>query len=553
MSGLPPDVDRLISPEELPASVRSIPKNFDPSQEGVLMTHQTGWIKHCRLNDLALCPKGRRTGITFATALDDTITASTQKAAGGDNVYYIGDTKEKGLEFIGYCAHMAKVMSAAMADGWVGIEKTYYVDLLKDGSERNITAYRIRFASGHHIMALSSRPANIRGLQGIVNIDEAAFHQDVQAVIDAASALIIWGGKIRIISTHNGATNPFNLLVRDALRGLNDFKVFEVTFDDAVKNGLYERVCFIKGWEPTKEGKIAWYQRVRGAYTNRAAMLEELDAIPREGSGIAISTILIERSMPKVRPVLRLAKDAEFTTTDPAIREKWCNEWMRENLFPLFDLLPKDRRHSFGMDYARHRDFSVIVPMTTLIDLKRRVPFVIELHNVPTRQQTQILWTLIRALPRFGRGHIDATGTGAGIAEDTADEFGHNVIGQIQINQAWYKHSMQRMVDAFVDDDFDLPRNDNLLSDLKAVEIKDGIPSIPSLRVKDIEDPDLKRHGDFASALGLAHEASLTDVAPIEFRDDSSSGSSEESTGSVFDQPIDEDMSLIPEEMIWEF
>ena len=518
MSQMPNDVKRLITAEELPPSVRAIPRDYNPSEEGVLMQHQRDWIKLCQDYDLTVCPKGRRTGITFATALNDSITAATQKAFGGDNVYYIGDTKAKGLEFIGYCAHMARVMNMGMAEGWRGIEQTTFTDILPDGSKKDITAYRIRFASGNQIMALSSNPANIRGLQGIVVIDEAAFHLNVQAVIDAASALIIWGGKIRIISTHNGAKNPFNQFIRDALRGLNSFKVFTVTFDDAVENGLFERVCLIKGWIATQEGKETWYKKIRGTYTNRAAMLEELDAIPREGSGVAIPTIIIDRAMPEVRPILRLTLDKEFTAKDPQIRKSWCEDWKRKNLYPLLDKLPKDLRHCFGMDYARHRDFSVIVPMSILGNLKRSVPFTIEMHNVPTRQQEQILWHMIRHLPRFECGHMDATGSGAILAEYTADEFGHELIEQVFITSNWYRDSMPYMVDAFTDGNIEVPRDDNCLNDLRALERIDGITKLPSLRVVDIKDPELARHGDFSIACALAYAASVKGKAYQELK-----------------------------------
>jgi phage FluMu gp28-like protein len=43
-----------------------------------------------------LAEKGRRTGITFAEALDDTLLAASSREAGGMNLFYIGDTKEKG-------------------------------------------------------------------------------------------------------------------------------------------------------------------------------------------------------------------------------------------------------------------------------------------------------------------------------------------------------------------------------------------------------------------------------------------------------------------------
>ena len=59
------------------------------------MKHQQNWVKLCQAHDLCIAEKGRRTGITYATALNDTITAASNRDAGGDNVYYVGDTRKK--------------------------------------------------------------------------------------------------------------------------------------------------------------------------------------------------------------------------------------------------------------------------------------------------------------------------------------------------------------------------------------------------------------------------------------------------------------------------
>lgn len=510
----PGDVIRVISidSDELPASVREIPESMDPLAEGVLMLHQRQWIKQIHEEDLNIAEKGRRTGITYSTALDDAITASSAKLAGGDNVYYVGDTKEKGLEYIGYCAKMAKVMAMAMADGWDGIEVFLFEDQQEDGTSKQITSYRIRFLSGFQIVALSSNPANIRGLQGIVNIDEAAFHKNVQAVIDACTALLIWGGKIRIISTHNGVKNPFNQLIRDSRAGLASFKVFHCTFDDAVKNGLYERVCLVKGWTPTAEAKQAWYDKVRKGYgTNTAAMKEELDAIPREGSGVAIPGVLIEQSMKEVRPILRLALNEDFVQKSLAYRDSWSAEWIRINLDPLLAKLDTGRQHVFGSDYARHGDFAVFAPLSIEQDLRRRCPFMIEMKDVPTRHQTQIIWHAIRRLPRFMGGAMDATGNGATLAEYTAEEFGLGIIHQVMLNDAWYRSNMVPFQQAFEDQMMDLMRDADVLNDLRALEMIDGIIKLPKLRQQDTKDAEFKRHGDSAIALALGHFASRQD------------------------------------------
>ena len=142
-----------------------IPEDLDPLAEGILMRHQQDWLAD--KSDLKLAEKGRRTGITFAEALDDTITAASARSAGGDNVFYIGDTRDKGREFIGYVAHFARVVAKEEAREMAGIEEFLFEDAQPDGSPRHISAFRIRFASGYRVEALWSNPANIRGLQAI--------------------------------------------------------------------------------------------------------------------------------------------------------------------------------------------------------------------------------------------------------------------------------------------------------------------------------------------------------------------------------------------------
>lgn len=261
------DTKRIVEWEELPARVRAIPDGFDPMSEGILMKHQIEWLQLDAF--LKVAGKGRRTGITFAEALDDTLLAASSRQAKGDNVYYVGDSKAKGLEFIGYCAKFARVIAKAQKFAISNIEQFIFNDIDEKGnSNKEITSYRIRFSSGFQIVALSSRPANIRGLQGKVVIDEAAFHQDVAGVLDAVTALTIWGGKIVVISSHNGKKNPFNQLMHDVDMGKygDEAKTMTITFDDAVANGLYERVCMMKSEAPTAEGKEKWYKRIRSLY-----------------------------------------------------------------------------------------------------------------------------------------------------------------------------------------------------------------------------------------------------------------------------------------------
>jgi len=510
---------RTLEWDDLPASVRSIPEGFNPLDDGVLMKHQ----REVAVIDAAIIavPKGRRTGITFGTMLNKTLVAAARKSAGGDNVYYIGDTKEKGLEAIGYCAKFARVIAQAQGQGISGVEEFLFEDQDDTGRTKHITAYRIRFASGFQVCALSSRPANIRGLQGHVVIDEAAFHPDVQGVLDAATALLIWGGQITVISSHNGKSNPFAQFCRDIESGRYgaDARVVTVTFDDAVANGLYERVCFMKGTQPTVEGKQAWYSKIRNGYgVRKAAMREELDAIPRDGSGVCLPGVWIEQAMvlPPER-VLRLALDDDFAAKPPAEREAWVADWIERYLAPELARLDPQERHVFSHDYARHRDFSSWGAIAMGEGMRRRLRLAIDMHKVPYAQQRQIAWYAIERLPRRCGGAVDATGSGEAMAEETADRFGHNHVHQVKLNRAWYGTWMPKLVQGFADGMIEIPADPNIAQDLRAIEEVDGIAMVVKVRRRDVKDPELFRHGDSAVMLCLGWFATLNLSAVIDY------------------------------------
>ncbi len=64
--------------------------------------------------------------------------------------------------------------------------------------DKDILTFVVYFASGFKVKALSSNPGNIRGMQGNVTIDEAAFHEQLDEVLKAVTPLTTWGGKVRL-------------------------------------------------------------------------------------------------------------------------------------------------------------------------------------------------------------------------------------------------------------------------------------------------------------------------------------------------------------------
>lgn len=507
----PPVLDR--DPNQLPDSLTrgaEIPEDLDPLASGILMKHQRDWLAD--KSDLKLAEKGRRTGITFAEALDDTIIAATQRSAGGDNVFYIGDTKDKGREFIGYVAHFAKVVSKELAE----IEEFLFEDEQADGSTKHISAFRIKFASGFRVEALSSNPANIRGLQGIVVIDEAAFHQDVRAVIDAVNALLIWGGKVRVISTHNGVLNPFNELILEAKAKKNPFSIHHIPFGLAVENGLYRRVCLIKDRTWSQDAQDEWEALIRGSYGPRqAAMRQELDAIPAEAEGSALTRMQIEACMVDGIPFKRWTCDDDFKNASKTFRKAEAMDWCKEKLAPILATLDTKKRHVMGEDFARSGDATDIVICEIGHDLVRRAKLIVELRNVPFDQQRQILFYICDRVPMFSKGAVDRTGNGAYLAEVAAQRYGDKII-EVAFSQEWYRQEMPPYVTAFTDRTIVLPRHDDVLQDHQALQFVGGIIRVPKdFRFKGSDGFD--RHGDSAVAGALAYFASRQEFGEYDY------------------------------------
>lgn len=490
------------------------PESLDPLADGILMEHQKAWVAD--KSPLKLCEKGRRTGITFAEALDSTLIAASRRSAGGDNTWYIGDTKEKGREFIAVCARFARHVAKELLE----VEEFLFEDTRADGSSQQITAFRIRFASGFQVAALSSRPANIRGLQGRVVIDEAAFHPDVSGVIDACNALLIWGGVIRIISTHNGNANAFNDLIKQTREGKYDYSLHRYAFDDAVANGLYERVCLIAGWEPSPQGKADWYKRVRRSYGSRTeAMKEELDAIPREGDGVAIPLAWIEACSNPEFKVARWSPPAEdFVDWPERRRQGEMLLWLEEHVGPVLDKFP-NLPSAFGEDFGMRADRSCIAAGYTGQDLVRRVPLIVELDRCPYDQQKQALFYIVKRLKRFQGGILDANGNGMPLAQEARQKFGVERIIELIASDAWYREFATKFRAAFEERMIEIPVDLDVRDDVHEFRTINGVIKIPN----EVRKPSKtvknapKRHADSGIALLNFHVASQADWVKIEF------------------------------------
>lgn len=475
-------------------------KENTPKALRVLLPYQQRWLAD--ESEVKLCEKSRRVGLSWCEAAEDALLAARSD---GMDVFYIGYNKDMAREFIDDCAewsrHYSKIASV--------VEEIVYED-----EDKAITAFRIKFASGFKILALSSRPSNLRGKQGKVVIDEAAFHDDLGGLLKAAIALLMWGGRVVVISTHDGDTNLFNELIEDTRAGKKPYSIHRITLDDAIEEGLYERICLRRGIEYTEQGEHGWREELIDFYGSDAD--EELFCIPAQGTGSYLTRVMIESVMSPDIPIIRFeppAKDFVDWKDDQRYRE--VQSWCEGELKPILNGLPEVRSW-FGEDFGRNVDLTVIWPLQEMPGLKYHTPLLVELRDCPFSQQEQILFYIVDRLPHFCGGALDKGGNGAFLAERARQRYGVHYIEEISFNAGWYIENMPPYKACFEDKTITIPRDGDVLEDHRAIKKVKGVPKIPDSRTEGKDGG--KRHGDSAIAGALALYAARTfSGGPIEY------------------------------------
>lgn len=459
----------------------------------VLLPYQQEWCAD--KSPVKMMEKSRRIGLSWGEAADSALDAASQS---GMDVWYIGYNKDMALEFIEDCADWSRHYNYAAAE----MEEFIF----NDGEDRDIQAFRIRYASGHKIVALSSRPSNLRGKQGKVIIDEAAFHDQLDELIKAAIALLMWGGRVVIISTHDGDENRFNELIQEVRAGKKPYSLHRVTLDDAIEQGLYKRICLRRGIEWTPEGETAWRQELIDFYGEDNAN-EELFCIPSKGSGVYLPMAMLESIQDEEIPIYTYECTPEFVDEPEHIRVAETRAWCEENLRPLLVALPENFPTYFGEDFARTGDLSIQWPIQEQPGLWFKPPFIIELRNVPFEQQKQVLFYMCDRLPRFRGGAMDSRGNGQYLAEVARQRYGHHRILEVMLSQEWYRTNMPRFKAAIEDKETRIPKDGDTMDDHRTVKMIKGVAKVPDTGHTKGRDGK-KRHGDSAIAHALALFAS---------------------------------------------
>ena len=478
--------------------------DFIPFDENeLLLGYQKRWIAD--QSQLKIAEKSRRTGLTWAEAADDVLIASLAKSEGGSDVFYIGSNKEMAREFIDACAMWSSKFNRAAGE----IQEELFED-----EDKDILTYVIYFASGYKIKALSSNPKNLRGMQGIVVIDEAAFHEHLAEVLKAALALTMWGAKVRLISTHNGVGNLFNQIIQDSRAGRKSYSVHTITLDDACKEGLYQRICQVSKQQWSAEKEAQWKAGLLRETATEEDALEEYYCVPKASSGAYIPRPLIERACDKSKRKVRFDCDAKFMQWTEEERARLTEAFLITEVQPYLNGLNPDLRHSFGEDFARSGDLSVFAVCSSHPDTARHIELTLEIRNCPYNQQRQIMLFILKQLPRFIGAAFDATGNGGYLAEAALVRYGATMIEAVQLNDKWYREWMPKYKALYEANLIAIPQDEDIILDQGHIAVINGVPKINKTRT---QDKGGKRHGDSAVAYCMAVRASYMTGGEIDY------------------------------------
>lgn len=474
------------------------------SESSILLPYQQEWLADS--SRVRVWEKSRRIGASWVCAFETVLDAI---GPGGCSSWYVSYNHEVCQEFIRDVADWAKSCSAAAS----GIEEGTETDDL--GQE--FLTYTVRFPTGHRVTALSSKPSNLRNRKGRVIVDEAAHVPDLAETLKAAMAVLMWGGRVDILSTHNGADSAFNQIVTDTKAGRKRHSLHRTTIGDALRDGLFRRICCVLGEEWSVEFQKQWLKELLEDYGDDAD--EELWCVPKRSGGTYLPRLLIEDRMVDA-PVFRFEAPPNFAQRPDVQRAQVLLAWAKSTLAPTMLALPKDLMHSFGEDFGRTADVTVIAPVTVKQDLRRHVPFLVELRDVPFREQELVLNFVVDRLPRFVYGALDATGNGQYMAERAWQRYGEDRIEQVTLTEKWYGENLPPMKAALEDTMLTLPRDADVLTDLLALQVINGIPKLPKIRTTQkagARRASAKRHGDAAIAVALGHYASRQPVLAYEY------------------------------------
>jgi phage FluMu gp28-like protein len=433
----------------------------------LLCPFQVRWLREPA--SVAIAEKSRRIGWTWTHALGVVL----DRVEGRSNYYHSSADDTASIEFVDYCAEWARMLNAVA-------EVRDETEVIED---REIHTKVMTFASGRKIVAGSSNPTFLRSKGGAVGLDEFAFHRNGRELVKAAHATaLFWGHPLRIWSTHNGEGSYFNGLLKSARQGDLKAAVHRVTIEDAVEQGIVERIVMRKRRladvpAPDATARREWLDELRATCPDEDTWNEEYLCRPSSGQNALLSYELIQGCE---AANLRLLSTADL--------EGECYA---------------------GFDVGRHRDLSALWVLQRVGDVYwTRVLRTFERVTFTAQEDAINLLMANRAVKRLC---IDATGMGEMLAERATQRWGRYRAEGVKFSAPVKSELAMPLLRLFQDRLVRVPADPAVREDLH--KVRKIVTAANNLRLDADRDGD--GHADRFWALALAYHAADAIKLPL--------------------------------------
>lgn len=300
----------------------------------------------------------------------------------GRLVTVLSNSRDNGAEFLLKCAEVLQGLGRALKR----IHEPPDVPFQSMRMEARVVVE----GKTSRIKVLAANPRTARGFSGDLILDEFAFHEDSQAIWEAAEPILASNPDFlcRIASTGNGKHNMF---YRMATSG--KFKLSRVTRTDAWNQG-------VKVYDPNTREEISPDKARAQALDKRAYDQNYECAFADENMTLLTHELIDAAERDDVGWIGSQHWSAGVLAT------------LKECKGPLY----------VGLDVGRFRDLTVISVVERLEGI-HYVRAILRIENMRLPDQQKRLAEICK-LPRFRRAAIDMTGLGLGLYEYAQDEFG---------------------------------------------------------------------------------------------------------------------------------
>lgn len=498
-----------------------------PSPKGMLQRYQRlAWRDRTPIRAIK---KSRRIGMSYSEigrAVQDAIRKS------GRSTYYMSHTKQAGIEAMEQVVRWSDFYDRFF-------RRTRGRSIYRNGNRNTaISATSIHYASGRKFQIFASSPKLVRGPADAPHylFDEFEFHRDAAAVLQAATPVLMMGtAAVTIISTVLHEGGAFWNFCEKIKSGTQPGSLHEISFDQALADGYYERIVRSRMRSPFIEdvwgvddpvlaaelgvphepgARTKYREMVWASLTNPST---ELDLQPMRSGDRYYSPELVRRCMDDQGAVHRWTAPRDYLYVLPSQQEKEIAAYVQSIEYGLERLRSNPPREWYaGIDFGRYRDLTVMqfgYPEGEIM----RWPFVLELEDCPFDAQN-IFWDeIVKRLQILRRAAFDKEGNGAQLFEHALRQHGSSVVEGMAPNEDWYREWQPKLKLRYENRTIRTPYDPMHIADMGSVKLVEGVAKVPRGSKKMPSTGDGKarfRHGDFAISNVLGNYAARDAVIP---------------------------------------